>query len=65
MAGMLPVGAAIAGILLSGSHYTELVLLMTVLAAAPGFVTLLTFRSVPFRLGVSADADRRPAAVES
>ncbi|HEX8305386.1 MAG TPA: MFS transporter [Jatrophihabitans sp.] len=64
MAGMLPVGAAIAGILLSGNHYTELVVVMTVLAAAPGFFTLLTFRNLPFRLGVSADADRRPATVE-
>ncbi|HEV2886981.1 MAG TPA: MFS transporter [Jatrophihabitans sp.] len=65
MAGALPVGAAIAGILLSGSRYTELVVLMTVLATAPGFVTVLTFRNIPFRLGVSADVDRRPAPVES
>ncbi|HEX8092838.1 MFS transporter [Jatrophihabitans sp.] len=65
MAGALPLGAALAGILLSGSHYTELVVVMTILAATPGIFTLLIFRSIPFRLGVSADVDRRPAAVES
>ncbi|HEX8081067.1 MAG TPA: MFS transporter [Jatrophihabitans sp.] len=65
MAGALPFGAAIGGILLSGDHYTELIVLVTILAAAPGVFTVLIFRSVPFRLGVSADADRAPAAVES
>jgi MFS family permease len=65
MAGALPFGAAIGGILLSGDYYTELIVLVTILAAAPGVFTVLIFRSVPFRLGVSADADRDPAAVES
>ena len=65
MAGALPVGSALGGILLSGDRYTELIVLVTILATAPGLVTIATFRSIPFRLGVSADADRRPAAVES
>ncbi len=65
MAGSLPVGAALGGILLSGSHYTGLVIVMTILAASPGFLTVLIFRNVPFRLGVNALVDRQPAAVES
>ena len=65
MAGALPFGSAIGGILLSGSHYTELIVLVTILAAAPGVVTILIFRNIPFRLGVSADVDRNPAPVES
>ncbi|MEO6502565.1 MAG: MFS transporter [Jatrophihabitantaceae bacterium] len=64
MAGALPFGAALGGILLSGGHYTELIVLVTILAAAPGVFTVLAFRSVAFRLGVSADADRAPATVE-
>ena len=65
MAGALPFGSAIGGILLSGSHYTELIVLVTILAAAPGVITILIFRNIPFRLGVSADVDRNPAPVES
>lgn len=65
MAGALPFGSAIGGVLLSGGHYTELIVLVTILAAAPGVFTVLAFRSTPFRLGVSADADRAAAAVES
>jgi MFS family permease len=65
MAGALPLGAAIGGILLSGSNYTQLIVLITVLAAAPGFFTVLVFRDTPFRLGVSANVDRAPAAVKS
>ncbi|MEO7260043.1 MAG: MFS transporter [Jatrophihabitantaceae bacterium] len=65
MAGALPFGAAIGGIMLSGNHYSELIVLVTILAAAPGVLTLLAFRDTPFRLGVSADVDRRPATVES
>ncbi|MBV9821739.1 MAG: MFS transporter [Actinobacteria bacterium] len=65
MAGSLPVGAALGGILLSGGHYTGLVIVMTILAASPGFLTILIFRKVPFRLGVNALVDRRPATVES
>ncbi|MDQ1742274.1 MAG: hypothetical protein QOE23_613 [Pseudonocardiales bacterium] len=64
MAGSLPVGAALGGILLSGSHYTGLVVVMTILAASPGFLTILIFRNVPFRLGVNALVDRSPATVE-
>jgi MFS family permease len=64
MAGALPVGSAIGGFMLSGDHYTELIVLVTILAAAPGVVTVLLFRDTPFRLGVSADADRSPATVE-
>lgn len=65
MAGALPIGSAIGGVLLDGNHYTELIVLVAVLAAAPGIFTMLIFRNTPFRLGVSADVDRRPAAVES
>jgi len=65
MAGSLPVGAALGGILLSGNHYTGLIVVMTILAASPGFLTILIFRNVPFRLGVNALVDRRPATVES
>ena len=65
MAGALPIGSAIGGILLSRSHYTELIVLVTILAATPGVFTMLIFRNTPFRLGVSADVDRRPAPVES
>jgi MFS family permease len=65
MAGSLPVGAALGGILLSGRHYTGLVVVMTILAASPGFLTILIFRKVPFRLGVNALVDRSPATIES
>lgn len=65
MAGALPIGAALAGILLSGGNYTQLVVVMTILATLPGVFTIAIFRNIPFRLGVSADVDRRPATVES
>lgn len=65
MAGALPAGSAIGGILLSGGHYTALIALITVLAASPGVFTVLIFRKVPFRLGVSADADRASADAQS
>lgn len=64
MAGALPFGSAIGGVLLSGGHYTELIVLVTILAAAPGVYTVLAFRSTPFRLGVSADVDRAAATAE-
>lgn len=64
MAGALPFGSAIGGVMLSGNHYTELIVLVTILAAAPGVYTVLAFRSTPFRLGVSADVDRAAATVE-
>ncbi|MDX3853018.1 MFS transporter [Streptomyces sp. AK02-01A] len=54
MAGALPAGSAVGGVLLSGSHYTGLVLGVAALAAAPGVLTVVLFRNTAFRLGVTA-----------
>ncbi|MFF4901895.1 MFS transporter [Streptomyces sp. NPDC001068] len=59
MAGALPAGSALGGVLLSGSHYNALILVVAALAAAPGVLTVLLFRRTPFRLGVTAADDQR------
>ncbi|MET8136545.1 MFS transporter [Streptomyces sp. NPDC005251] len=58
MAGALPAGSALGGVLLSGSHYSALILVVSALAAAPGVLTVLLFRRTPFRLGVTAADDQ-------
>ncbi|WP_344362328.1 MFS transporter [Streptomyces gobitricini] len=60
MAGALPAGSAFGGLLLTGSHYTELILAVAALAAAPGVLTVVLFRRTPFRLGVTAADDQQP-----
>ncbi|MCX5194631.1 MFS transporter [Streptomyces sp. NBC_00249] len=59
MAGSLPAGSALGGFLLSGSHYTTLIFVVAALAAAPGVLTVVLFRNMPFRLGVTAADDQR------
>jgi len=52
MSGALPLGSALGGLLLTGNHYMALMLLVVVLAAAPGLLTVLSFRNVStFRPG--------------
>jgi MFS family permease len=60
MAGALPLGSALAGVLLAGDHYSALIVAVTILATAPGLLTALSFRHASFRLGVEPDA--QPAA---
>lgn len=55
MAGALPAGSALGGVLLSGDHYSALILVVASLAVLPGALTLVLFRNHPFRLGVTAD----------
>ncbi|MFB9523047.1 MULTISPECIES: MFS transporter [Streptomyces] len=59
MAGSLPAGSALGGMLLAGSHYSALILVVSALAAAPGVLTVVLFRNTPFRLGVTAADDQR------
>lgn len=59
MAGALPAGSALGGVLLSGSHYTGLIFVVAALATAPGVLTVVLFRNTPFRLEVTAADDQR------
>nr|WP_180217923.1 MFS transporter [Streptomyces albus] len=59
MAGALPAGSALGGMLLSGSDYHALIFGVAALATAPGLLTVVLFRRTPFRLGVTAADDQR------
>ncbi|UNZ16007.1 MFS transporter [Streptomyces sp. 891-h] len=59
MAGALPAGSALGGVLLSGNHYTALIFFVAALATAPGLLTVVLFRNTPFRLEVTAADDQR------
>ncbi|MER6276977.1 MULTISPECIES: MFS transporter [Streptomyces] len=59
MAGALPAGSALGGVLLSGDHYSLLILVVASLAVLPGALTLFLFRNLAFQLGVTAADDQR------
>ncbi|GHJ18994.1 MFS transporter [Streptomyces albus] len=59
MAGALPAGSALGGMLLSGGNYNALIFSVAALATAPGLLTVVLFRRTPFRLGVTAADDQR------
>lgn len=66
MSGALPLGAAIGGFLLDGGHYTQLIVLVAVLAATPGVLTAISFKDRDFRVGIGPvpqpEPEPQPAA---
>jgi predicted MFS family arabinose efflux permease len=62
MSGALPAGSALGGALLAGGHFTALVVVVVALAAVPGALTALSFRSTSFVLGVEPDGQPAVAA---
>ncbi|HEY8202213.1 MAG TPA: MFS transporter [Actinomycetota bacterium] len=56
MSGALPLGSALGGLLLADSRYTALIIAVAALAAAPGLLTVLSFRNASFRLGLEPEA---------
>lgn len=62
MLGAAPVGSAIAGPLLAAGHYTDLVLLMAVLAGAPGLLSLGLVRNAVIRPRERAAEQAAPGA---
>lgn len=58
MAGALPLGSALGGFFLDGGHYPTLIIVVTALAAIPGLLTAIVFRTTDFREDVG---QREPA----
>jgi len=61
MSGALPLGAAVGGFLLDGGGYTALIVVVAALAAVPGVLTAVSFRSSDFRTGLPGAPQPEPA----
>ncbi len=65
MSGALPLGAAAGGFLLAAGGYTALILVVGVLAAAPGVLTAISLGGADFRADVGATPRADPAPAVS
>jgi MFS family permease len=65
MLGSVPIGSVLAGPLLAAGHYTAMVLVMAVLAGAPGLLSLVFVRSAVVTRSSAAEQDQHPTITPS